>query len=122
MDYAALERILTGELGTREDYAREFGDTPFGLLVRKIAKLEYAAAMAAFSEFINDQSLSQGQIVFVRKVIDYVVQNGYVESAAELTKAPFDRPVGFTRLFDREKQERIIRLVNEIKENALRVM
>lgn len=121
-DYETLEHILTGELGTREDYAREFGDTPFGLLVRKIGKLEYDAAMKAFSEFINDQSLNQGQIVFVKKVVDYVVQNGYVENLAELTKAPFDRPVGFTKLFDREKQERIIKLINEIKENAIKIV
>ncbi len=31
------------------DYQREYQDTPFGLLVRKIAKLEYEAACAAFS-------------------------------------------------------------------------
>lgn len=59
LDYESLEHIFTGELGTAEDYQREFQDTPFGLLVRKIAKLEYEAACMAFSEFINDQSLSQ---------------------------------------------------------------
>lgn len=36
-DYSELERVLTSELGSREDYAREFGDTPFGSLVRKSA-------------------------------------------------------------------------------------
>ena len=29
-DYCELERILTKELGSQEDYQREFGDTPFG--------------------------------------------------------------------------------------------
>ncbi|WP_238403243.1 type I restriction-modification enzyme R subunit C-terminal domain-containing protein [Paenibacillus mesophilus] len=67
-DYESLERIFTGELGTVEDYQREFKDTPFGLLVRKVAKLEYDAAMAAFSAFISDQSLTQGQIVFVPSI------------------------------------------------------
>ncbi|MDO5446089.1 MAG: DEAD/DEAH box helicase family protein, partial [Eubacteriales bacterium] len=33
-DYSELERVLTSELGSKEDYAREFGDTPFGLLIR----------------------------------------------------------------------------------------
>lgn len=69
LDYEVLEKIFTGELGTAEDYQREFKDTPFGLLVRRIAKLEYEAATAAFSEFINDQSLNQGQIVFVKKLL-----------------------------------------------------
>lgn len=66
-DYQELERVLTSELGSKEDYKREFGDTPFGLLIRKIAKLDHEAAMQAFSAFINDQSLNQKQISFVKK-------------------------------------------------------
>ena len=59
--------MLTSELGSKEDYKREFGDTPFGLLIRKIAKLDHEAAMQAFSAFINDQSLNQKQISFCKK-------------------------------------------------------
>lgn len=70
-DYRELERVLTSELGSKEDYAREFGNTPFGLLVRKIAKLDHDAAMAAFSQFINDQSLSQKQITFVHMLLPH---------------------------------------------------
>lgn len=121
-DYKSLEQIFTGELGTAEDYRRAFQDTPFGLLVRKVAKLEYDVAMQVFSGFINDQSLNQAQIVFVKKVIDYVVQNGYVESVAELTKPPFDKPQSFLRLFDREKQETFVKLVMTFKENAEKVV
>ena len=112
----------TGELGSPEDYQREFQDTPFGLLVRKIAKLEYEAACAAFSEFINDQSLTQPQIVFVKKIIDYVVQNGYIENVSDLMKPPFDKPQSFVKLFDGAKQKRLVELVNQIKENALKIV
>ncbi|MCC2684943.1 MAG: helicase, type site-specific restriction-modification system restriction subunit, partial [Paenibacillaceae bacterium] len=122
LDYESLERIFTGEVGTAEDYKRELQDTPFGLLVRRVAKLEYEAATAAFSEFINDASLSQGQIVFVKKVIDYVVQNGYIDSVAELTKPPFDKPQSFIKLFDGAKQRRLMETVNRIKENAVKVL
>ena len=121
-DYKSLEHIFTGELGTEEDYKREYQDTPFGLLVRKIAKLEYEAACAAFSEFINDQSLSQAQIVFVKKVIDYIVQNGYIENVSELTKPPFDKPQSFIKLFDGTKQKRIVELVTKVKENAVKTV
>ena len=62
----------------------EFGNTPFGLLIRKIAKLDHEAAMQAFSQFINDQSLNPQQIAFVYKVIHYVETNGYMESMVEL--------------------------------------
>jgi type I restriction enzyme R subunit len=122
LDYQSLEHIFTGELGTKEDYQREFHDTPFGLLVRKVAKLEYEAACVAFSEFINDQSLSQGQIIFVKKVIDYIVQNGYIENVSVLTKPPFDKPQNFIKLFDQSKQKRIVELITKIKENAVKII
>lgn len=121
-DYKKLEHIFTGELGNKSDYEREFGSTPFGLLVRKIGKLEYDAAMNVFSEFINDQSLSQTQIVFVKKVVDYIAQNGYVDTMAELMKPPFDKPVSFIKAFDKTRQQQIMKLVAEIKENAVRVV
>ena len=56
--------------------------------------------MEAFSQFINDQSLTQSQIAFVHKVIHYVEQNGYMESVTALQKPPFDKPVSFIKLFD----------------------
>jgi len=122
MDFKSLEQILTGKLGSPEDYQREFQDTPFGLLVRKIAKLEYEAACAAFSEFINDHSLTQAQIVFVKKIIDYVVRNGYIENVSDLMKPPFDKPQSFVKLFDGAKQKRLVELVNQVKENALKIV
>ncbi|TJY42916.1 DUF4145 domain-containing protein [Cohnella pontilimi] len=121
-DYESLERIFTGELGTAEDYMREFKDTPFGLLVRKVAKLEPEAAMAVFSSFINEQALNQSQIVFVKKVIDYVVQNGYIENVSELMKPPFDKPQSFIKLFDGSKQKQLVELVSMIKDNAVKIV
>ena len=121
-DYKTLEQILIGELGTRSDYEREFGNTPFGLLVRRIAKLEHDAAMQVFSDFINEQSLAQNQIVYVHKIIEYIEQNGYIENLTELMKPPFDKPVTFVKLFDKSKQQRIIELVARVKENAVRVI
>ena len=122
LDYENLEHIFTGELGTAEDYKREYQDTPFGLLVRKIAKLEVEAANTIFSEFINNQSLSQTQIVFVKKVIDYIVQNGYIENVSELTKPPFDKPHTFIKLFDGTKQKQLVEIVTKFKENAVKII
>ncbi|OYP51303.1 DEAD/DEAH box helicase, partial [Lachnotalea glycerini] len=58
-DYQALESIFTKELGDEEDYKREFGDTPFGLLIRKMAKLVHEAAMKAGTKVIKDETLKQ---------------------------------------------------------------
>lgn len=120
-EFTVLENILKKELGTPADYQKAFGDTPLGLLVRKVAKLDHAAAMAAFSVFIDDQSLNQQQIVFVNKVIDYVEQNGYIENITELMKPPFDKPLSFGKLFDATRQQQLVAIVNEVKENAVRV-
>jgi len=90
--------------------------------VRKIAKLDYNAATEAFSEFINDQSLNREQIVFVKKVIDYIVQNGYIENVSELMKPPFDKPQSFVRLFDGAKQKKIVETIAKIKDNAVKVV
>ena len=118
-DYDELERVLTSELGSREDYLREYGETPFGLLVRKIAKLDHDAAMQAFSTFINDASLNQRQIEFVLKVINHIEQNGYMESTAELVKPPFDRPVSFTKLFDVGKRASLLAAIDKVRDNAV---
>ena len=90
--------------------------------MRKIARMEYKAAFVAFSEFINDQSLSQMQIVFIKKVIDYIVQNGYIENVSELMKPPFDKPQSIIKLFDVARQKKIVEAVAKIKENAVKIV
>ena len=121
-DYAELERVLTEELGSKEDYEREYGDTPFGLLIRKIAKLDHDAVMEAFSAFINNASLNQKQITFVHKIINHVEQNGYMEDIKDLTKPPFDKPISFVKLFDAKTRTSLVQKINEIKENAINII
>lgn len=121
-DYQELSQVLTSELGSQEDYQREYGDTPFGLLVRQIAKMDHDAAMAAFSDFINDQSLNQKQIAFVHKIINHIEQNGYMESVALLTKPPFDKPLSFTKLFDKKTQTALKDTINQVRDNAVTVV
>lgn len=118
-DYSELERVLTQELGSKEDYEREYGDTPFGLLVRKIAKLDHDAAMQAFSGFINDQSLNQRQIEFVHKIINHIEQNGYMDSVTELQKPPFDKPLSFVKLFDAKTRSALMAAIKQVKDNAV---
>lgn len=116
-EFDELAKILTEELGTERDYKTAFGDTPFGLLVRQITKLDHEAAMQAFGEFVNDEDLSFQQIAFVHKVIEFIESNGYMEPSA-LMKAPFDRPTSFIRLFDDGRQKRLMQLIKQVKENA----
>lgn len=113
-----LERIFTQELGNAEDYAKAYGDTPFGLLVRRIAHLDRNAAMDAFADFMSDQSLNEQQISFVKRVINYVIENGYMEPQA-LTQPPFDRPQSFIRMFNAQQQRDLVAVIKSIERNAI---
>ena len=118
-EFAQLEYIFTHELGNAEDYARAYGDTPFGLLVRKLVHLDRDAAMEAFAGFLNDRSLNEQQISFVKRVVNYVVDNGYMEPQA-LTQPPFDRPKSFVRMFSTQQQMDLLTAIRNIRENATR--
>lgn len=118
-DYKELERIFTEELGTIEDYQANYQDTPFGLLIRKIAKMDRDAAYAAFSTFIAEERPNAEQIHFIEQVVDYVVENGYINNILDLMKAPFDRPYKFSVIFTRDEQIKFVQVVNSIKSNAL---
>lgn len=121
-DYEELERILTQELGDSDDYEREYGDTPFGLLVRKIAKLDHDSAMAAFSAFINDESLNQKQIEFILKIINHIENNGYIEDVKILMKPPFDKPYSFIKMFDPQTRNALLQTIESIKNNAMNIV
>ncbi len=116
-EFGELERIFTHDLGSASDYKQAFGDTPFGLLVRKLVKLDHDAAMEAFAEFINTEGLTEQQVSFVHKVVDYIVENGYMEPRA-LTQPPFDRPQSFVRVFNAKQQMGLVAIINKIKQNA----
>ena len=55
-------------------------------------------------------------------MIDYIVQNGYMESAAYLAKPPFDKPASFLKLFDPERQKKLVDTVKSIRENAEKIV
>lgn len=97
-DVKTLEEILWTELGTEDDYKKEFGDTPITKLVRQIVGLDQQAANEAFSEFLNEEKLNVNQIKFVKLIIDYVVKNGTLEKRV-LQEDPFRSLGSVTELF-----------------------
>ena len=80
--------------------------------------MDHKAALAAFSEFINDQSLNSRQIAFVHKVITHIEQNGCVEDLSVLTKAPFDKPATLLD-FSTIQQKKLIAVIQSVRNNAL---
>ena len=118
-DYKELERIFTEELGTVEDYEMNYQDTPFGLLIRKIAKWTGMQHMQRLRRLLRKSSTNAEQIHFIEQVVDYVVENGYVNNVLDLMKAPFDRPYKFSVIFTREEQLEFVKIINQIKDNAV---
>ncbi|WP_044896171.1 DEAD/DEAH box helicase family protein [Bacillus alveayuensis] len=118
-DVKLLEDILWKELGTREEYEKEFGGTPITRLVRQIVGLDRQAANEAFSEFLSEERLNSNQIKFVRLIIDYVIKNGYLEKKV-LQEEPFRALGSISELFkdNIDDAKRIIHIIDQINSNS----
>ncbi len=88
-DLTELEKILWGEVGTKEDYTAEIGDKPLGEFVREIVGMDMNAAKEAFAEYLNSASLDSRQIYFVNQIIEYIVHNGMMKDLSVLQQSPF---------------------------------
>lgn len=120
IDLKTLEHILWKELGTREDYLKEFGDTPVNKLVRRLSGLDEKAANEAFSEFLTDESLNIKQLKFVKLIVDYIVKNGMIEDKRVLNEDPFKTVGSISNIFkdSKEKAMKIVNIIDEIKKNG----
>ena len=64
-------------------------ETPtIGYFVRTIVGMDRRAAQAAFSEFLNDRSLSTNQIRFIELLVEQLTSRGVIEASA-LYEQPF---------------------------------
>ena len=115
-----LERILWKELGTKEDYKKEHGDTPIGRLVRKIVGVNREAVNEAFSEFQSEEKLNINQIRFVRLMVDYIAANGNIENNSVLMQEPFRSAGSITALFknDMDTAKKILSIAENIRRNS----
>ncbi len=119
-DLKELERILWQELGSKEDYIKEYGDTPVGRLVRRIVGVDRTAVNEAFSEFLTEAHLNINQIRFVNLIVDYIAANGNIDDNKVLMEEPFRSVGSITTLFrdDMGTAKRIMEVVADIKRNS----
>lgn len=119
-DLKELERILWNELGSKEDYIKEYGDTPIGRLVRQIVGVDRAAVNEAFSEFLTEERLNLNQMRFVNLIVDYIVANGNIDDNKVLMGEPFKSVGSITSLFkdDMGTAKQIMEVVAQIKRNS----
>ncbi len=119
-DLKELERILWQELGSKEDYIKEYGDTPVGRLVRRVVGVDRTAVNEAFSEFLTEVHLNINQIRFVNLIVDYIAANGNIDDNKVLMEEPFRSVGSITTLFrdDMGTAKRIMEVVADIKRNS----
>lgn len=120
LDVKSLEDILWSEVGSKDDYEREFGEKPLGEFVREIVGLDMNAAKEAFSEFLNESNLDSRQIYFVNQIVEYIVHNGMMKDLSVLQDSPFTDKGNVVELFpDLNVWMGIRKVIDQINANAI---
>ena len=117
-----LEKILfeQGELGTKAEFEKAFGQQPIGKFIRSIVGLDTNAAKQAFGELLSGKILNSNQIRFIDLIINYFSVKGIVEPD-QLFEPPFTDIAdgGIMGVFDQEISSQIIDLIEEINLSAV---
>jgi len=117
-DIKELESILWSEVGTKEEYEKEYGEKPLGEFVRSIVGLDMNAAKEAFSEYMN--GLDSRQIYFVNQIIEYIVHNGLMKDMSVLQASPFTDRGSIVDVFsDLTVWNGIRKIIEQINANAV---
>ena len=118
----ALEQMLfdQGEIGTKEEFKKVFGEQPLGKFIRSIVGLETNAAKEAFGKILIGQTLNSQQIRFMDMIINFFNVKGIIEPAM-LFEPPFTdiNTSGIMGVFDTEISSKIIELIEEINHTAV---
>ena len=118
-DIKELEKVLWSELGTKEEYEKEYGQKPLGELVREIVGLDMNAAKEAFSEYLENSNLDSRQIYFVNQIVEYIVHNGMMKDLSVLQDTPFTDQGSIVEIFtDLGVWANIKGIIDSINENA----
>ncbi len=117
-----LEKMLfeQGNMGTKAEFVKAFGEQPLGKFIRSIVGLDSNAAKLAFGEVLINKTLNSQQIRFIDTIINFFTVNGCIDPAL-LFEPPFTdiNSNGIAGLFDDETQVKIIQLIEKVNENAV---
>jgi type I restriction enzyme R subunit len=117
----ALEQMLfdQGELGTKEEFIKAFGEQPLGRFVRSIVGLDTNVAKQAFGDLLSGSTLNSQQIRFIDMVIDFFSVKGIIEPSM-LFELPFTdiNTSGIMGVFDQETTTKIISIIEQINHTA----
>lgn len=97
-DIEELERIMWQELGSKDDYMRflsreNLADScadSVAAFIRTIVKVDRPKALELFTAYISEKSLSADQEEYLKSILDYVCENGDMQTSALINESPFD--------------------------------
>ena len=120
-DLLELERMLKEAGGTPEQIQKaaedEFG---LGIFIRSLVGMERAAVSQAFNEVIAGTPATPDQIEFIELIVSELTAAGVMD-AGRLYESPFldISPQGPEGLFPAAKVERMVRVLDEIRQRAV---
>ena len=119
-DLKELEKIFWKDIGTKDDYTKEYGDRPLGEFIRSIVGLDMKSAKAAFAKYLNDQKLNSRQIYFLNQIIEFIVKNGMMKDLTVLQGSPFTDQGNIIDLFGDNQTlwQGIMGTIKKINSNA----
>ena len=119
-DLKELEKIFWKDIGTKDDYTKEYGDRPLGEFIRSIVGLDMKSAKAAFAKYLNDQKLNSRQIYFLNQIIEFIVKNGMMTDLTVLQGSPFTNKGNIIDLFGDNQTlwQGIMGTIKKINSNA----
>lgn len=108
-----------GELGTKEEFVKAFGEQPLGKFIRGIVGLDTNAAKLAFGEILSGQTLNSQQIRFMDTIINFFTAKGVIEPQM-LFEPPFSdiNTSGIMGIFDESTSTAILTLITQINHTA----
>ena len=116
-----LERMLfaQGDLGSRNDFVKAFGEQPLGVFIRSIVGLDINAAKEAFGKILAGQTLNSQQIRFIDMIINYLSVKGVIKPD-NLFEPPFTdiHESSVIAIFP-ELSTQFIQLIEEINATAV---
>ena len=102
-DIKDLDSIVNNTLGSIDIYEKSYDGKPLITLIRSINGLDMNVAKTLFSEFLDDKKYNANQIYFINQIIEYIVENGFMEDMSVLKSAPFNSYGSYSELYKNDK-------------------
>ncbi|MCR5674057.1 MAG: DEAD/DEAH box helicase family protein [Lachnospiraceae bacterium] len=109
-DLKELEKVLWEELGTQEEYKKTTDINNLAAFVRSLIGLSQEAINEKFGEYLSGNTFNLQQQEFIKKIIDYVQENGDIEVKDMVNTEPFD-DYNLVEMFG-ESWQKVVEIIN----------